>query len=150
MNDNLIIGGLYMTFIGILFTTLTVFNAIFSIILIKLATNRIYVSKIAKKFGRDELEKYQLFFDKEKLGQVLKELKISSRTTEMLLAAENYLLTISQFDVKLYYALPGTKYAFMPYEEVSVKKLFTIIEKAAIKPIKQDNILYFSKYKAGV
>lgn len=139
-----------MPFIVILFTALTIFNVIFSIILIKLGTERIYVSKIAKKFGRDELEKYQLFFDKEKLKQVLMELKISSRTTDMLLSAENYLLTISQFDVKLYYALPSTKYAFMPYEEASAKKLFTIIEKAAIKPTKQDNILYFSKYKADV
>ena len=50
-----------MPFIVILFTALTIFNVIFSIILIKLGTERIYVSKIAKKFGRDELEKYQLF-----------------------------------------------------------------------------------------
>lgn len=139
-----------MAFISILFAVLTIFNIIFSIILINLGTERVYVSKIAKKFGRDEIEKYQLFFDREKLKQVLMELKISGRTTEMLLAAEKYLLTISQFDVKLYYALPGTEYAFMPYEEASAKKLFTMIEKAAIKPVKQDNILYFSKYEAGV
>lgn len=139
-----------MTFIGIVFATLTVFNAIFSIILIKLGNDRVYVSKIAKKFGRDEMQKYQLFFDKEKLQQVLKELKISGRTTDMLLEAQNYILLISQFDVKLYYALPGTEYALMPYEEASTKKLYTIIEKASIKPVKQDNVFYFSKYEAGV
>lgn len=139
-----------MTFIGIVFATLTVLNAIFSIILIKLGTDRAYVSKIAKKFGRDDLEKFQLFFDKEKLKQVLAELKISGRTTEMLLEARNYILLISQFDVKLYYALPGTEYALMPYEEASPKKLYTIIEKAAVKPIQTDNVFYFSKYEAGV
>lgn len=138
-----------MTFLGIVFAILTVFNAIFSMILIKLGNDRVYVSKIAKKFGRDDLEKFQLFFDKEKLQQVLKELKISGRTTDMLLQAKNYILLVSQFDVKLYYALPGTEYALMPYEEASAKKLFKIIEKAAIKPIRTDNVLYFSKYETG-
>ncbi|MBO5179810.1 MAG: hypothetical protein J6B87_05655 [Clostridia bacterium] len=138
-----------MTFGSVVFTIFMVFNVIFSAILIKLNSERRYVAEIAKKFGRDEFEKYQLFFDKEKLQQVLKELKISGRTTDMLLEAKNYILLISHFDVKLYYALPGTEYALMPYEEASAKNIFTIIEKAAIKPINQDNILYFSKYEAG-
>ncbi|MBR4110351.1 MAG: hypothetical protein IKK43_01500 [Clostridia bacterium] len=139
-----------MTFIGIVFTALTVFNVIFSVILIKMGAHRLYVSKIAKKFGRDEFEKYQLFFDKEILQQVLKEFKISGRTTNMFLEAQNYFLMISMFDAQLYYSFPGTEYALMPYEELSIKQLHSLIEQASVKPITNGNVLYFSKYEAGV
>lgn len=140
-----------MTFLAIAFTVLTAFNIIYTLIIVNTERNRRYVAEIAKKFGRyPSIEKYQVFFDKEKLQQTLEELKISGRTTDMFLEAKNYYLFISQFDVRIYYSFPKTENALMPYDELSVKNLLTVIEKASIKPTTCDNIVYFSKYKAGV
>lgn len=137
-----------MAFFIIVCALFLVLNIALSTILILLEKHKLYIRKIAQKFGGDKIEKYQVFFDKEKLRDALNELKISGKTTDMFINAKNYYLLLSNNFVRLYYSLPPTLNAFMPYEEITLKNILFIIEKAAIQPKPHENILYFSKYEA--
>lgn len=116
------------------------------------SSDRFYVKRISEKFGENEAKKYQVFFDKEKLKKALAELKLSGRQVNDLLEANYYCIIITYDTAYLYYSFPkDSTHAAFQYEKISAKKIFRLIEKAAVEPPKSDsNILYFSKYRAGV
>lgn len=117
-----------------------------------LSLERFHVKQIAQRFGENEAKKYQVFFDKEKLRKALAELKLSGRQVNDLLEANNYCIILTYDTAYLYYSFPkDSTLAAFQYEKISSKKLLKLIEKAAIEqPKSTSNILYFSKYRAGV
>lgn len=141
-----------MTFLLVTNLFLLLVCAILTTALVLTSNERFYVKRISEKFGENEAKKYQVFFDKEKLKKALAELKLSGRQVNDLLEANYYCIIITYNTACLYYSFPkDSTLAAFPYERISAKKLFTLIEKASIEPPKSDsNILYFSKYRAGV
>lgn len=138
-----------MILLAILCSIFLVFNVLISVGLVKASLDKRYVQKIGQKFGRDEFEKYQVFFDKEKLRDALTELKIPKATSDMLLSASTYTLMLSWNTADLYYSYPPKMTTLLSHREATSKQLFQLIEKAAIQPKPYANVLYFSKYKAG-
>ncbi len=141
-----------MTFLLISNLFLLLVCALLAAILVFTSNERFYVKRIAQKFGEDESKKYQVFFDKEKLRKALAELKLSGRQVNDLLEANYYCIILTYTSAYLYYSFPkDSTLAAFPYERISSKKLFKLVEEAAIDPPKSNNnILYFSKYRAGV
>ena len=102
-----------------------------------------YVRKIRRKLESPVPQKYEVFFDEEKL--VSYTLKACFHNSGDLFCAHRYFAYISNDNVSLYYVIGRREMKF----DLSPKEIFLLLENVAIDPPYTENIIQFADIKRG-